>query len=108
VLPGRRLARRHRSQNRAFARAVGLAGIPVLCLVIYVGIWTAAMRRGYYRNQLVGRIRTLSIENDSLQAEVRRLQSPTRIFPEASTMKMERPADIKFVEIPVSSQVAAR
>jgi cell division protein FtsL len=105
--PGRRRAA-GRSQARTFARVVWLTALPVLCLVIYVGMWTSVMRRGYYRNQLAAKIRALSVENDSLQAEVRRLQSPARIFPEATRMKMERPADIKFVQAPASRRVAAR
>jgi hypothetical protein len=85
-----------------------IAGVPVLCLVIYVGMWTCAIRRGYDQNRLTARIRLLSLENESLQAEVRRLQAPGRIFREALSMKMERPADIKFVQIPTASRTPAQ
>ena len=64
------------------------------------------VRLGYARNRLTSEIRTLEIENNSLQADLLRLQSPARILREAGSMKMQRPADIKFVEVP--AEVAAR
>jgi cell division protein FtsL len=95
-----------RGQVSPLRRAVMLAGVPVLFLVLYVSLWTVAMRGGYQKNRLTTQIRALEIENDSLQAEVRGLQSPARILQEASKMQMERAADIKFVEIPVASRFA--
>ncbi len=89
-----------------FTRLLWLAGVPALCLVLYVGMWTGAVKQGYARNRLNSQIRTLQIENNSLQAELLRLQSPARIFQQAGAMNMQRPADIKFVEVP--SHVAAR
>ena len=89
-----------------FARALWLAGVPALCLVLYVGMWTGAVKQGYARNRLRTQIRALEIENNSLQAELLRLQSPARIFREAGAMNMQRPADITFVEVP--SHVAQR
>lgn len=96
--PIRRTVRRNRTSP--FRRALLIAGLPALGLVVYVGLWTGAMRGGYTRNRLESQIRSLAIENNSLQAEVRRLQSPSRIFTEASQLGMQRPADMTFVEIP--------
>ena len=102
--PLRRTVRQ--GQVSPLRRAVMVAGVPVLFLVLYVSLWTVAMRGGYQKNRLTAQIRTLEVENDSLQAEVRGLQSPARILQEAGKMQMERAADIKFVDVPVASRFA--
>ncbi len=89
-----------RRQASPFRRAILMTGLPVAILVLYVGVWAAAMRGGYYKNRLANRIRTLEVENASLQAEVRRLAAPGRVFQEASALGMERPVDVKFVTVP--------
>jgi hypothetical protein len=81
--------------------------VPALALVAYVTLWTWAMGTGYERQGLSRRIRQLRVENASLQAEVRRLQSPARILAEAEALDMERAADIEFVKAPSSSRVAS-
>jgi hypothetical protein len=104
--PSQRVARRE--QPGPLRRAVVLTGLPVLCLVLYVGLWTMAVRGGYHKNRLAGRIRALQVENSSLQAEVRRLQSPARIFAEASGLELQQATDMRFVTVPLAKRVRRR
>lgn len=97
-----------RTRSSTFLRFLWLAGLPVLLLVVYVGMWTHATARGYQRNQLRSRIRTLSIENESLRAEMRALQSPARILAEAKAMGMEQATDVKLVTVTTPQRVAAQ
>lgn len=104
--PHRRTVRRH--QVSPLRRYVLLVGLPVLCLVLYVGLWTVATRAGYQKNRLAGRIRAIQVENRSLQAEVRRLQSPTRVLTEANKLQMQGATDIRFVTLPAAKRRPAR
>jgi hypothetical protein len=67
-----------------------------------------AVRGGYHKNRLAGRIRALQVENSSLQAEVRRLQSPARIFAEASGLELQQATDMRFVTVPLAKRVRRR
>lgn len=93
---------KHRVRRRAVAvhplrRATLISLCAALPLVAYAGIWTTAMRSGYQKNRLTREIRVLEVENDSLQAQVRRLQSPHRITAAAQEMGLEAGVKIEFV-----------
>src|SRR4029079_18353718 len=74
-------------------RALTLAGVPALLLVVYVALWTGAMHGGYYEQRVSDQIKGLQIENDTLQANLRKLQSPRRILELARGMGM-KPAEL--------------
>jgi hypothetical protein len=87
-------------------RALAIAGVPAGLLITYVALWTGAMHGGYYEQNISKRIETLRIENDSLQANLRQLQSPRRILALARTMGMKPAEAIEFVEVGTARQVA--
>jgi hypothetical protein len=79
-------------------RALALAGFPALTLIAYVAVWTAAMHGGYYKQSISDRIKTIQVENDTLQANLRKLQSPRRILALSKSLGM-RPAEaVEFVD----------
>jgi hypothetical protein len=80
-------------------RALLYTGFPAFLLVLYVALWTGAMRAGYHKQQISDRIAQLRIENDSLQAEMRRLQWPHRIYQLATRLGMQRADQIDFVHV---------
>lgn len=106
VSPARPQARAGRWRLRRAApanpirRALLYTGFPAFLLVLYVALWTGAMRAGYHKQQISDRIAQLRIENDSLQAEMRRLQLPHRIYQIATQLGMQRADQIDFVHVP--------
>jgi cell division protein FtsL len=80
-------------------RALLYTSFPACLLVLYVALWTGAMRSGYHKQQISDRIAQLRIENDTLQAEMRRLQWPHRIYQAATQLGMLRAEQIDFVHV---------
>jgi hypothetical protein len=87
-------------------RALAIAGVPAFLLISYVALWTGAMHGGYYEQNISGRIAALQIENDSLQANLRQLQSPRRILAKARMMGMKPAEAIEFVDATAAHRVA--
>ena len=81
--------------------------LPALLLVIYVALWTTAVHGGYQEQQLARDIQQLRIENQSLQANVRQLQSPTRIFHRAVELGMQETQQTEYVHLPALAQRGA-
>lgn len=81
-------------------RASFLAAFPALCLLVYVLFWTLAIRGGYYRDQLQGRIGQLRVEQAELQAEKLLLQSPGHILERArNELGMQAALDTEYARI---------
>jgi cell division protein FtsL len=75
-------------------------GVPVFLLVVYVALWTIAMRAGYQKQQLSTQIARLRVENDSLQAKVREAQSYHRIKSLATdVLGMQRPEQVDYLVV---------
>jgi len=109
--PSFRLIREPRSTRRRRSGPVNPLRWAVLCtlfpavlLVLYVALWTAAMRSGYQKQQLRDRIAQLKIENDSLQAQMRQLQSPRRIHQIAAQMGMQPSEQVGYIFVPRGSR----
>jgi hypothetical protein len=79
-------------------RALALAGVPAIILITYVALWTTAMHGGYSKQRVADQIKTLQIENDTLQANLRKLQSPRRILVLAKQMGMRPAETVQFVD----------
>lgn len=77
--------------------AVVCAALPAFLLVAYVALWTAAMRTGYQKQRLSERIEQLKVENNSLQAQMRRLQSPRRIQHLAAQIGMQPAEQVGYI-----------
>jgi hypothetical protein len=56
------------------------------------------MHGGYHKQSISDRIAALQIENDTLQAELRQLQSPRRILAQARMLGMKPAEAIEFVD----------
>jgi hypothetical protein len=96
-----KIARRRRSGPVNPLRwAVVCTAFPAVLLVVYVALWTAAMRSGYHKQHIRDRIAQLKIENDSLQAQMRRLQSPRRIHHEAALLGMQPSEQVGYIFVP--------
>jgi cell division protein FtsL len=81
---------------------------PAVLLVLYVALWTAAMRTGYQNQRIRDRIAQLKIENDSLQAQMRQLQSPRRIHGLAAQMGMQPSEQVGYIFVPHSRRFSRR
>ncbi|MBI3910685.1 MAG: hypothetical protein HY320_07105 [Armatimonadetes bacterium] len=79
----------------------------MLLLIVYLVLCTGAIRSGHYRDALQAQCWQTKDEMDVLQAEVRQLQSPARIFAEGGKIGMERPTDVVFTPAPVARRYAS-
>jgi hypothetical protein len=84
---------------RPLQRALVYAGVPVLLLVLYVALWTGALRSGYREMQLRNRIGQLRIENDLLQARVIQYRAPHRIAAKATAIGMQPAEKIEYLPV---------
>ena len=95
------------SAARPLHRAFVFAAVPALALMTYVGSWTLAMRGGYHRDQLRQKIEALRVERADLEAERRRLQSPSLILTRAREELQMGPAlHPEFSKLPSPQRVA--
>ena len=90
---GRRLA-------HPFRAALVYTGLPALVLVLYVALWTAAVHGGYQEQHLNRDLQRLRVENQSLEADLLRFQSPIRIFQRATQLGMQEPQQFEPVYLP--------
>ena len=89
--------------------AVVYTAVPAFLLVFYVALWTAAMRAGYHKQRLTSRISQLTIENNSLQAQMRSLQSPRWVHARAAQLGMHPADQIGYIfVVKNSSKLEAR
>jgi cell division protein FtsL len=98
--PRPNVRRRRRPVAHPFRAALVYTMLPALVLVFYVSLWTAAVHGGYQEQQLTTAIQRMRIDNQSLQADVRRLQSPTRIFHRAVELGMQEARQAEYVILP--------
>lgn len=106
VIDRRPLPNIRRSRRRLahpFRAALCYTALPAMLLVLYVALWTAAVHGGYQQQHIQRDIQRLRVENQSIQAEVRRLQSPVRIFHRATQLGMQEPQQIVFVKVPAGT-----
>jgi cell division protein FtsL len=73
---------------------------PAVLLVLYVALWTAAMRTGYQKQRIRDQIAQLKIENNSLQAQMRQLQSPRRIHALGAQIGMQPSEQVGYIFVP--------
>lgn len=92
--------RRRRPLTHPFRAALVYTALPALVLVFYVSLWTTAVHGGYQEQHLTTAIRRMRIDNQSLQADVRRLQSPTRIFARAAQLGMQEARPTEYIMLP--------
>jgi len=97
---------RRAAPRNPLKRALAIAGIPAFLLITYVALWTGAMHGGYYEQNISHKIEALQIENDTLQASLRQLQSPRRILALARSMGMKPAETIEFVDTAGAQRVA--
>jgi hypothetical protein len=95
---------RHHGPARPLQCALLYTGIPVLLLVLYVGLWTGAMRSGYREMQLRNGIAQLRIENDLLQARVIQYRAPRRIAAKATAIGMQQAEQIEYLPVQPQAQ----
>jgi cell division protein FtsL len=92
--------RRRRVLAHPFRAALVYTAAPALVLVFYVSLWTAAVHGGYQEQHLSTAIQRIRLDNQAAQAEVRRLQSPTRIFQRASELGMKEAPPTECILLP--------
>jgi hypothetical protein len=97
---------RRAAPRNPLKRALAIAGVPAFLLITYVALWTGAMHGGYYEQSVAHKIEALRIENDTLQASLRQLQSPRRILALARSMGMKPAEAIEFVDTTAAQRVA--
>jgi hypothetical protein len=105
VIDRRRLPNARRSRRRMahpFRAALVYTAAPALLLILYVSLWTAAVHGGYQEQRFRHDIQRLRIENQSLEADLLRLQSPNRIFQRATALGMQEPQQFEPVYLPAS------
>lgn len=95
-----RVLRRRSGPVNPLRWAVVCTLFPAVLLVIYVALWTTAMRAGYQKQRIRDQIAQLKIENDSLSAQMRQLQAPRRIHHFATQMGMQRSQQIGYIFVP--------
>lgn len=94
------LRRRRSGPVNPLRWAVLCTAFPAVLLVFYVALWTVAMHTGY-RNQVIReRIAQIEIENNSLRAQMRKLQSPRRIHYHAAKMGMQPSEQVGYIFVP--------
>jgi cell division protein FtsL len=99
--PRANVRRSRRSLSHPFRAALFYTSLPAFVLVAYVSLWTAAVHGGYQEQRLAHEIQQLRIDNQSLQAEVQRLRSATRIFHRATELGMQEAQQIEYIHLPI-------
>jgi len=107
VLDRRRLPNKRRSRRRLahpFRAALVYTAAPGFLLILYVSLWTAAVHGGYQEQHLTRDIQRLRSANQTLETDLLRLQSPSRIFHRATALGMQEPQRFEPVYLPAGAK----
>jgi cell division protein FtsL len=98
--PRPNVRRSRRRLAHPFRAALVYTSLPALVLVGYVSLWTAAVHGGYQEQRLQRKIQQVQIDNQTLQAQERQLQSSTRILHRAREMRMQESQQTEYIFMP--------